>query len=59
VLGVDELAVDGDVKDAAAALDEFRFNTQFSGQRGLQPGGARKIVSTDAVRDGDVHRTSS
>lgn len=59
VFRVDDLAINLDIEDAAAALD------QLSGGAGLfldcvrQTGGLRGVVSLHAVSDTDLHRSSS
>jgi hypothetical protein len=58
VLGVHLFSVGDNVEDAAAALDELDVSAELLLQLRLQPGGAGKIVSTDAVCDGDFHAYS-
>jgi hypothetical protein len=57
-LRVDECAIGNDVEDPAAALDEFRFDTELPGNFGRQTGGLRQVVSDCAVGDGDAHGVS-
>jgi hypothetical protein len=56
VLGEDELAVDGDVEDAAPALLQDGLHPHLPLDFGRQTGGPREVVSGYAVLDGDAHR---
>jgi hypothetical protein len=51
----DDRAIDLDVEDAAAALDENGLDAGPSLQLGRQTGGPWKVVSDAAVRDRDLH----
>lgn len=55
VLAPDLRAVDVNVEDAAAALDQFGFHLEFALDRLRQTGGCGQVVSFTAVLDGDVH----
>lgn len=58
VLAIDLLAIEHDVKDSAAALDEFAMHLIFAEtvlQFGHQTGGLRQVVSLIAVRDLNLH----
>ena len=57
MLGEDQLTVGHDVEDAVVALDELCLDSQLPGERGLQTGGPREVVSTNAVGDRDLHGT--
>jgi hypothetical protein len=52
--GIEDLAVEGDFVDAAAALDEVGIEAEFSFQRGRQTGGSWLVVSNHAVFDSDA-----
>jgi cell division FtsZ-interacting protein ZapD len=54
LLREDELAVQPDVEDAAAALDQLGADAQLLLQLVRQTGGARQVVSGHAVLDGNV-----
>ena len=54
LLGEDELAVQLDVEDAAAALDQRGAGPELLLQLVRQTGGAGQIVSSHAILDGDV-----
>lgn len=49
------LAIDVDVKHAAAALDERSLGAELLRNRLRQTGGTREVVSLRAVFDSDVH----
>jgi hypothetical protein len=55
VLREHELAVGGDVEDAAAALRELRLDAQLLLDPGSQTDRPRQVVSGHAVRDDDLH----
>ena len=55
VLGENEVAIDGDVKDAAAAFNEFGGDAEFLFDRIRQTGGFGMVVSLHAVLDADGH----
>jgi hypothetical protein len=55
VLREDLLAVDRHVKHATAALDEHGLDALGLLDLGRQTGGARQIISGDAVFDRDLH----
>jgi hypothetical protein len=54
LLREDELAVQLDVEDAAASLDQLGPRAQLLLQLVRQTGGAGQVVSSYAVLDGDV-----
>ena len=54
-LAVDQLAVDFDVEDSPAALDEFGGDVEFGLDRVRQTGGLRRVVSLYAILNGNVH----
>lgn len=54
-LGEDQLPVRNDIKDPAAAADEFALDAGLVADRGRQTGGLREIVSLSAVGDADLH----
>ncbi len=54
-LAVDQLAVDFDVEDAPAALDEFGGDVEFGLNRIRQTGGLRCVVSLYAIFNGNMH----
>jgi hypothetical protein len=56
VLREDLPAVDDDVEDAAAPLDELGRDARLLLDRGRQTGGLRLVVSLHAVGDRDLHR---
>jgi hypothetical protein len=53
LLGEDEIAVDADVEDTARALDQLGPDAELALQLVRQTGGAREIISNQAVLDGD------
>ena len=55
LLAVDQLAVDFDVEDSPAALDEFDGDVEFGLNRIRQTGGLRRVVSLYAILNGNVH----
>ena len=55
LLAVDQLAVDFDVEDAPAALDELGVDAEFGLNGVRQTGGLGSVVSFHAVLDGNVH----
>jgi len=55
LLAVDQLAVDFDVEDSPAALDEFDGDVEFGLDRVRQTGGLRRVVSLYAILNGNVH----
>jgi hypothetical protein len=56
ILRIDELAIDGDIEDAAIAFDQLRGLPRMSANRFRQTGGLRLVVSLHAVRDRNRHR---
>jgi hypothetical protein len=58
-LAVDDLAVDGHVEDAPAALDQACLDTERFLQFGSQTGCPGKVVSDPAIGDRDVHVCNS
>jgi len=58
VFGIHLFSVCHDIENAAAALDQFDLGTELFLECDLQPGGTRKIVSADAVCNGDFHADS-
>src|SRR3989304_5560682 len=59
VLGVDDLAVDRDVEDAAVAALQVGCQPELLLDRGLPTGGLGGVVSLEAVGDLDPHRPTS
>jgi hypothetical protein len=57
-VGVNRLAVDGDLEDPGEAFLEFGGDPVLALDGGLQTGGLREVVSLPAVRDEDVHAPS-
>ena len=55
LLAVDQLAVDFDVEDSPAALDEFDGDVEFGLDRVRQTGGLGRVVSLYAIFNGNVH----
>ncbi len=55
LLAVDQLAIDFDVEDSPAALDEFGVDVEFGLNRVRQTGGLRRVVSLYAILDGNLH----
>ncbi len=55
-VGIDGLAVDGDLKDPAVAFLEVGCDPEFLLNGGLQTGGLGKVVSLPAIQDLDRHR---
>ena len=55
VLREDLLPVGDDVEDAAVAGNDLGLQPELTLDRGRQTGGLWPVVSTDAIRDGDVH----
>lgn len=55
-LGEDQLAPDGDLEDAAVALDQLRLDAELLLDRVRQTGGAGIVISAGAVLDGNVSR---
>ena len=55
MLGVDQLPVRGDVEYAAYTLDQLGLRAELLRDLGRQTGGPGKVVSLNAVLDGDVH----
>jgi len=55
VLGEEQLAVERDVENPAAALDELRLDAERLLDRGRQTGSPGQVVSGAAVGNGDVH----
>jgi hypothetical protein len=55
VLRKDLRPVDGDIEHAALARHDLRVDAELALDDGRQTGGLRPIVSTDTIRDGDVH----
>src|SRR5688572_16593943 len=51
----DLLPAGSDVEDAAVARDELGVQPELTLNRSRQTGGVGAVVSTDAIRDGDVH----
>ena len=58
-LGEDEVVPHGDLEDATAATDQLRLDAELLLDLSRQTGGARIVVSTGAVLDGDISRHSS
>lgn len=58
VFGIHLSSVCHDIENAAAALDQLDLGAELFLECGLQPGGTRKIVSADAVCNGDFHPDS-
>jgi hypothetical protein len=58
-LGEDEVVPHGNFEDAPVAADQLRFDTELPLDFSRQTGGARIVVSTGAVLDGDICRHSS
>jgi hypothetical protein len=58
VLGEDEIAVNLDIEDAAAASYQPRRGTGDLLQLGRQPGSPRLVVSLTAIFDRDIHLSS-
>jgi len=56
MLREDHVAVDDDIEHAIVALDQRRVDAELVLDPGRQTGGLRKVVSTTAVLDRDVHR---
>lgn len=59
VLGEHARTVDEHIEDAAAAFDQVARYTHCLLDLGRQTGGPRKVVSTDAVMDLDLHDGTS
>ena len=57
-LGEDEVASHGDFEDAPVTADHLRLDTELPLDFSRQTGGARVVVSTGAVLDGDICRHS-
>ena len=57
-LGEDKVVPHGDFEDAPVAADQLRLDTELPLDFSRQTGGARVVVSTGAVLDGDVCRHS-
>lgn len=55
-LGKDEVPVHPHVKYPPGRGDELHLGSEFLAKLRRQTGGARFVVSDDAVCDGDVHR---
>ncbi len=55
LLAVDQLAIDLDVEDSPAALDEFGGDVEFGLDGVRQTGGLWRIVSLHAIFNGNVH----
>ena len=55
VLGVQQLAIDNHIEDAAAAIDELGLDVERLLQLGSQTDRLGPVVSLHAVGDGDVH----
>lgn len=55
MFGVDQVPIDDNVEDSAAALDQFRLDTRCLLNRIRQTGGLRGVVSLHAVSDADLH----
>lgn len=58
MLGIYRFAVGDDIENAAAALDQLDLGAELFLEYCLQPGGTRKVASTDAVCNGDFHGDS-
>jgi hypothetical protein len=59
-LGKHHLAVDGNVEHAAGGLDQLDLDAgKLPPKLRRQTGGARLIVSNDAILDVDLHRSLS
>ncbi len=59
LLAVDQLAVDFDIEDAAAALDQLALDAEFALDRIRQTGGLGLVISLHAVFNRNVHSVSS
>ncbi len=55
LLAIDQLAIDFDVEDAPAALDEFGVDVELGLDRIRQTGGLGRVVSLYAIFNGNVH----
>jgi GNAT superfamily N-acetyltransferase len=55
VLREDLVPVDDDVEHAAVAGNDLRCHSKLTLDRSRQTGGLGPVVSTDAIRNGDVH----
>ena len=55
MLRVDEVSIHDDVKNSAAAFDQFRLDTRRFFDCVRQTGGLRGVVSLHAVGDADLH----
>ena len=55
VFAEEQVVVDFDVEDAAAAADELRSDTEGAFDFGRQTGGAGEVVSLHAVGNGHDH----
>ena len=55
ILGKDHGAVDHDVEDSVAALDELGFDAERALDIGRQTGGPWQVLSTTAIGDGNLH----
>lgn len=58
VLAEDQLAIDFDVKDASATLDQRGVDSRFRFDSVRQTGGLRGVVSLHAIGDANVHDRS-
>jgi hypothetical protein len=56
VLRKHQVSIHQDVEDAVVTLDQLGLDSEFLREPGPQTGGLRKVVSTHAVRDRDMHR---
>ncbi len=54
-LAVDQLAIDFDVEDSSAPLDEFGADAELGLNGVRQTGGLGSVISFHAVFDGNVH----
>ncbi len=54
-LGEDQLTIHHDVEDTSGTPDERRGHSERLLDLGRQTGGPWKVVSNDAVRDGNFH----
>ena len=55
MLGIDQRAVNGDVEDAPASLDQFGPHAEPLLDCGRQTGGLGEVASTGAVLNRDAH----
>ena len=58
-LGIDQVAVDFDVKDAARSFDHFGVDASFLLDDGRHTGGLGAVVSLHTKLNGDFHDVTS